>query len=165
MQRSMKPPWRRTRKGKGKKDEGKGKNAGSSGWSCWAPRGWKEGRDEPRPSKSSASHEVVTIEDNANEAPEFTTDKPSQLWRDVLGLQAEDEKGARGPLGLPRFMRENLEASLSDMNMEETNLMLASFMQLQSLVMAQVSALIQARIRELAAERPNEAEEDQMKVR
>ena len=79
------------------------------------------------------------------------------------GLTAENEKGGSAPMGLPTYMVQNVEAALSKLNMEEVNIMMTSLVQVQSLVMAQVSQAVQERIRELAAQEttaPTDREEE-----
>ena len=47
-------------------------------------------------------------------------------------------------------MIQNVEAALSELNMEEVNIIMASLVQVQVLVMVQVSQAVQERIREIA---------------
>ena len=78
-----------------------------------------------------------------------------RLWRELLGLVADDEPANAGPMGLPQYVRDNLEVTLSEMNLEEASATLTAVVQVQSLIMAQVSQAVQAvqdRVREAARE-------------
>ena len=49
-----------------------------------------------------------------------------RLWRELLGLIAADEPANAGPMGLPQYVRDNLDMTLSEMNLEEASAMLAA---------------------------------------
>ena len=78
-----------------------------------------------------------------------------QLWRRLIEFSPEGETGQ--PMGLPTYMIDNLRATAADMDAAEVHTMLAALVQLQALVAAQATEVLNERLQEIAAEGVDES--------
>ena len=112
-----------------------------------APRAPKA---KARPSTNSgarSSTDVVEIVENPRERDDFTVERAIRLWRELMGLAAHNEPG--NAMGLADYMVDNLRASADDMDLSEVHTMLTALVQLQALIGAQASQVLQDRVQEI----------------
>ena len=125
--RTSKSPFlpRKKEASKGKDDRSKKATPGTAACSRWTASGWVRGPAERRRgAEARGSNEVVAINDEGPAEP-LTGERVVRLWRELLGLIAADEPANAGPMGLPQYVQDNLDMTLSEMNLEEANTMLA----------------------------------------
>ena len=94
------------------------------------------------------------VEVPVEESVGFTTEDAMNVWLSLMELRPEGDE--RNNLGLPRYLLDNIQATLEDYNAEDSATLLAAFSQLTSLFQAQVAQLVDARTRGLRSGRLQE---------
>ena len=107
---------------------------------------------EEEPQDEESEVEVV-VEDGP--PSRMTPADAVQLWRRLIEFSPEGETGQ--PTGLPTYMIDNLRATAADMDAAEVHTMLAALVQLQALVAAQATEVLNERLQEIAAEGADES--------
>ena len=167
------PPWRRARDprsrwlledrpGHGRRDRDRRPRRSRTRSAHREARSWRSSRARPaRPSARPActSHtrapvHVETVHDDEDTVPvevepqeAFTTEDAMQVWLSLMELRPEGDE--RNNLGLPRYLLNNIQATLDDYSAEDCATLLAAFAQLTGLFQAQVAQLVDARVRTL----------------
>ena len=123
-------------------------------------RSWRAPRSAaPRPSTrplctshTRAPAHVEYVEDDdmvevAVEQPGFTAEDAMQVWLSLMELRPEGEEVNN--LGLPRYLLDNIAATIEDYGAEDSATLLAAFSQLTGLFQAQVAQIVEAHMRRL----------------
>ena len=145
--------WRKSRSpSRSRHPKGKGKarkEVKSSSWKRYDAWGCSAGSSDAR--RTTRERVPVVEVPDEHEEDTFTTEDAIQLWRNLLELSPEDEE--EGQMGLPDYMRDNLRETAADMSAGAVHTMLAALIQLQALISAQATEVLNARLQVLAQAR------------
>ena len=106
-------------------------------------------KDDQQAKHGDEGSEVEVVADE-EEGQRMTAADAVQLWRRLIEFSPEGETGQ--PMGLPDYMLDNLRATAADMDAAEVHTMLAALVQLQALVVAQATEVLNERLQDIAAE-------------